>query len=372
MEGKYFIICLSGGPCGGKSSVQTILADVLENNGYKVYKLPEAATTLFNCNVSFNDLDEDQQYHFQKQIIKFMISLEEPFIELCKSNSKKGIKSAIITDRGIMDASAYIPRSSWLKMLNELGLNEVESRDSRYDVVVFLNSAADGAEQFYNLANNTVRTESIELARSIDKKIKLAWVGHPFLKIVDNSTGFDEKCNRVVQAVLNRIGSVDKRFGSGIKKRKYLVSPTFEFENEFFVECNDFSVDHVYLKSDEGQYRIRKRYNENGTFYSLTIRRLIFNQKIEERRVLTAREYDSLQSQMDQGHSAISKTRRCFLYNNHYFQLDYFKQPHTGLMLLEAYLEDSYKLDLPTFIPIEREVTDVPAYSMFNLSKINS
>ena len=365
----YFLVCLSGGPCAGKSSVQAILADVLENNGYRVYKLPEAATTLFNCGVNFMELNDEQKYSFQKHIVKFMMALEQPFIDLCKLNAKVGIKSALITDRGAMDPSAYIDRDLWLKMLKELDLKEVELRDCRYDCVIHMVSAADGAPQFYNLATNTVRTEGVELAKELDGKIKNAWIGHPYFSIIDNSTGFDEKCNRVVHAVLQRIGMSDKRFGQGIKKRKYLVNPTFDF-NSFKVKFSDFFVEHIYLNSDDGQYRIRKRWNENGVFYSLTIRRLIHDQKIEERRVLTAREYDSLQSQQDPTRCTISKVRRCFLHNNHYYQLDFFKQPHGGLMLLEAYIEDHYKLSLPPFLPIECEVTDDSKYSMFTLSVI--
>lgn len=40
-------------------------------------------------------------------------------------------------------------------------------RDQRYDAVVHLVTAADGAENFYTLANNEVRTESIEQAVEI-------------------------------------------------------------------------------------------------------------------------------------------------------------------------------------------------------------
>eukprot|EP00835_Amoeboradix_gromovi_P007092 NODE_1053_length_1683_cov_0.205808.p1 type:complete len:411 gc:universal NODE_1053_length_1683_cov_0.205808:1493-261(-) len=370
---NFFTICISGGPCSGKSSVQSILADVLQNKGYKVYCLPEAATTLFSCGVAWPELNEEQQYVFQKFILKYMITLEEPFIELCKINSKLGIKSIILTDRGTLDCSAYIERSSWLQMLRELNLKEVELRDARYDAIIHLVTAADGASQFYNLSNNTVRTESPELAKEIDAKIKNSWIGHPSLSIVDNSTGFDAKCNRVVQTVLQRIGLPDERFGGGIVKRKYLVNQSFKFVDSLFGRYSDFSVEHIYLNSEEdGQYRIRKRWNEHGVFYNLTIRKIVHNQKLEERRVLNAKEYDSLQSQRDTTRCIISKTRRCFHFSNHYFQLDFFQKPHGGLLILESYLEDEHKSRLPPFLPIESEITTDPQFSMFNLSLIQS
>ena len=40
-------------------------------------------------------------------------------------------------------------------------------------------TAADGAEQYYTLSNNDARSESIEEARDIDKRLINAWVGHP-------------------------------------------------------------------------------------------------------------------------------------------------------------------------------------------------
>ena len=62
-------------------------------------------------------------------------------------------------------------------MLQELGLEEATLRDTRYDVVVHLVTAAKGAEQFYSLESNSVRSEGLELARSLDDKIMNAWNG---------------------------------------------------------------------------------------------------------------------------------------------------------------------------------------------------
>lgn len=39
-------VVLTGGPCGGKSTLQAMLSDVFSNLGWKVYRVPETATTL--------------------------------------------------------------------------------------------------------------------------------------------------------------------------------------------------------------------------------------------------------------------------------------------------------------------------------------
>lgn len=76
--------------------------------------------------------------------------------------------------------SIDIDRESWLKILKIVGRSEVELRDQRYDYVVHLVTAALGAEKFYGKQNNHARSESIELARKLDKLCQNAWVGHPY------------------------------------------------------------------------------------------------------------------------------------------------------------------------------------------------
>ena len=48
-----------------------------------------------------------------------------------------------------MDASAFITRDQWMKILERIGFEEDEIRDNRYNQVVHMVSAAKGAEEFY-------------------------------------------------------------------------------------------------------------------------------------------------------------------------------------------------------------------------------
>merc|ERR1719419_903957 len=69
----------------------------------------------------------------------------------------------------------------------------------------------------------------------------------------------------------------------------------------------------------------------------------------------------------------LKKTRRCFVWNTQYYQLDIYTSPHPGLMLLETYTRlQPDQLDLPEFLRIDQNVTGDPQYSMFNLSKIEN
>jgi CYTH domain-containing protein len=133
---------------------------------------------------------------------------------------------------------------------------------------------------------------------------------------------------------------------------------------------------------DNSQIRIRKRSHIDGNnLYTLTSRTSgLDGQRIETRRSIPLQEYTILSSQCDPSHESIIKKRRCFLYEDQYFQLDIFQSPNKGLVLLEAYINDvhfgssnleaSAKKCLPPFLVIEKEVTEDPNYSMFNLSKI--
>ena len=55
----------------------------------------------------------------------------------------------IICDRGVMDASAFVSRSQWENLLARNELEEEEIRDARYNQVIHMVSAANGAEEFY-------------------------------------------------------------------------------------------------------------------------------------------------------------------------------------------------------------------------------
>lgn len=56
-------------------------------------------------------------------------------------------------------------------MVENLGLNVNILRDSRYDAVLHLETAAKGAEQHFTLENSEIRDEGLELARQLCDKV---------------------------------------------------------------------------------------------------------------------------------------------------------------------------------------------------------
>lgn len=131
--------------------------------------------------------------------------LEDLFYEIASEQEKPAV---IICDRGLLDNRAYCDPKVWNALLEELGMNMVQLRDKRYDAVVHLVTAADGAEKFYNLANEAW-SETPEQARAVDKKLVKAWEGHQNHFIIDNSRegGFKAKMNWSVDVIMKTIGA---------------------------------------------------------------------------------------------------------------------------------------------------------------------
>lgn len=100
----------------------------------------------------------------------------EDYLEKIASIQDKDV--LIITDRGCMDNLAYVGRDARRIIFEETGWTKNQIRDSRYDLVVHLVTAAKGAEEFYTTANNSARRESADEARFQDDLTELVWSGH--------------------------------------------------------------------------------------------------------------------------------------------------------------------------------------------------
>lgn len=101
---------------------------------------------------------------------------ENFFIELAQMTPEKN--AVVIMDRGYLDNMAYISQEDAEYFTKKSNINLEYVRDTRYDMVIHMVTAANGAEKYYSLENNKARTESVEMAVSLDNKIKDCWNGH--------------------------------------------------------------------------------------------------------------------------------------------------------------------------------------------------
>lgn len=365
-------VVLTGGPCAGKTTSINRIRNFFENIGWKAFCVPETASVLLSSGILFYDLAK-HTIKFQENLLKTLLQIEDSINEAAKFyHNEKNQNCIIIYDRGAMDPVAYLSAGDWetLKSQNPTW-NEVDLRDNRYDQILHLITAANGAEQFYVLDNNACRTEDIEIARQIDERCAKVWVGHPYIDVIDNCTEFEMKVARVLQAVCDRVGLQIKGFDVGNRKRKFLVKTLPDLNN--FPTYQDFNVVHNYLASSSPkiQARIRKRGQSNVWSYTYTVRTKEDNQTVETRTQIDKREYGMLLKTIDTSHYTIYKLRRCFEWRHRYYQLDIYEEPCNpccrGLAILTTHCMDQDLL-LPNFIEIQKEITDDPFFSMFNLS----
>eukprot|EP01117_Protostelium_nocturnum_P003664 TRINITY_DN1494_c0_g1_i2.p1 TRINITY_DN1494_c0_g1~~TRINITY_DN1494_c0_g1_i2.p1 ORF type:complete len:459 (-),score=95.58 TRINITY_DN1494_c0_g1_i2:442-1818(-) len=258
-------IVLTGGPCGGKSTSLSLLADRLRSLGFRVFVVPEAATIVVTGGGIWKDYKEmtpDQALAFEGNLMKTKMALEDAFFSIAQAS---GEPSVIICDRGTMDTAAYLPRESWEVLLDTYGWNLMNLRDRRYDAVLHLVTSAIGAEKYYTTENNTARTETMEEARALDFKILNAWVGHPTIRIIDNSSDFHGKVQKVITHVCQVVGA-PKPVNY---KRKFVIETP---ENiKFPVVTEQFEVEQTYLlkakDSDAHGYTYIRRRGQNGSYH---------------------------------------------------------------------------------------------------------
>jgi CYTH domain-containing protein/predicted ATPase len=355
-------IVLTGGPCGGKTTALVKIRERLESFGFRVYLVPESATLLLTGGVSVAGASPEQILAFEAALLRAQMALEEAFLQVAAST---GAPSVLICDRGAMDVSAYLPPDLWQALLDEHGWTVVELRDRRYDAVVHLVTAAEGAEAFYTTANNAARTETPEKARELDARLRHAWVGHPHLRVVDNSTDFAGKVRRVIEAVC-RVTGVPEPVEV---ERKYLVRKA---PDVLPVRAEEVEIDQTYLAApDGGEARVRRRGQRGSYTYTHTLKKPAgAGERVEIERPITGRDYVNFLAQADPARRTVRKRRTCFLHEGQYFELDRFLDPRPGLVLLEVELDDpKAAVRLPPFLEIEREVTDDPAYSNYRIAQ---
>jgi predicted ATPase len=208
-ETQVVSVVLTGGPCAGKSSSLAPLMDAAKAEGFDVYCAPEAATMVFNCGFSFpspNDPHcEEKILAFQKALFKLQLQMERSMTLMAASTGRPSI---LIFDRGLLDGKAYMLPESWERLLREVAC---EGRDAicpfkdagadvteeylmqRYDGVIHMITAADGAAAFYkhsgtidDQGNAVFRRETAAEAIAQDRRTQECWSEHPHLAVVKN------------------------------------------------------------------------------------------------------------------------------------------------------------------------------------------
>jgi CYTH domain-containing protein len=276
-------------------------------------------------------------------------------------------KILLVCDRGALDNKAYMTQADFDKVLDIVGHNEVELRDS-YEAVFHLVTCAKGAEEFYTLENNGARTETVDEASALDDKIIAAWTGHPHLRIIDNDTDFELKMKRLLDEMTAFLGEEAPRD----IKRRFLIDYPDIMHLESLPNCQRLEISQTYLVAPEGEEnRVRQRGIDGNYIYFQTKKRNIAeNQRIRLERRLSKDEYIRLLMDADPSCRPIRKTRYCLTYMNQYFEIDVYPFWNDKAIIEIEQGEEDTNIIFPDFVNVVREVTDDEAYKNLTLAKI--
>lgn len=358
-------IAITGGPCAGKSTAINKIINKFSDLGYKVLVIPETATELILSGVTptmkYNN-NEDGLF-FQRMVFKKQLEKEELYLQIAKKIPYN--KIIILCDRGLLDGQAYINKEDFSKILKENNL-ELNFVKESYDAVFHLVSTAIGAEQFYTTENNEARKEGLDEARKYDKKVQEAWVGHSKLRIIDNSTDFEGKMNRLI----SELYEILKEPVPTEIERKYLIEYLDKDLIKIFTSKSH--IIQTYLKSEDPniERRIRLRGLDGDFTYTYTEKISISDMtRVEREQRISARDYNKLLLEADTSLSPIYKERYCFVFNNQYFELDYYDKSNKYAILEIELTSENEKVTIPSFIKVIKEVTNEEQYKNRSLAK---
>ena len=344
-------IVITGGPCAGKTTAMSWIQNAFTQKGYMVLFVDETATQLITGGAPWIYTKNNREY--QLQVTRLMIAKEDVFEAIAKTFDAE--KVLIVCDRGTMDNRAYMNEEEFRYVLDQLHSNEIDLRD-RYDAVFHLVTAAKGAEEFYTLANNAARYETVEEAVRVDDGLIASWTGHPHLRIIDNRYDFNEKMLTLIAEISAFLGEPRPQE----TKRKYLIRYPDVRELANRPNCQTVEILQAYLHSEVPGETIRIRQRGlygNYVYYKTRKQTIEGGKRIELEERLTKNEYLELLMQADPDYRPIRKQRLCLSENGLYYNIDLYPQWNDqALMEIELY-EGQDQIVMPEGIEVIRAVT---------------
>lgn len=188
-------IVLTGGPGGGK----TTAADMFRREvGDRVVVVPEAATMLFAGGFPRTE-EAEARRAAQRAIYQVQRNLED-------LQSIRFPGRVLLCDRGTVDGGAYWPGNDGeIDFFTAVGTS-MELELSRYDAVIFFETAAVG--NFSIETGNPTRTETNARAIELDGQLRKLWQSHPQFVLVKHNHSFMAK----IFEGLHVLGELMRRF----------------------------------------------------------------------------------------------------------------------------------------------------------------
>lgn len=341
------IIVVTGGPCGGKTSLIPALEEKLKSNGWHLLVVPETATEIVGSGISRELLSPIE---FQNLIVSKQIAKERFYMDAATHLSCDNI--LILCDRGILDGAAFLSQSEFSKVMDTNNLTRLDIF-SRYDAVVHLTTAAKGAREYYNFENQA-RIETAEESIAVDDSLLKVWSGHPTLIVIKNYPCFSDKINETIDQILSFLNisccnlhktktvevDVDETFLSGLP---------FVIVKRFFLSGQNSAPD------VKNTIRMIESHTDPSSipyaisYFFIEITEFHDKSPIKTMKKINQKEYLSF-LKLSQAQEAPVK-RYNFVCDNHYFQLDKLVEKSSCKYLLT--MENDEKVSIPQQITLK-------------------
>eukprot|EP01094_Clydonella_sp_ATCC50884_P029378 TRINITY_DN9181_c0_g1_i1.p1 TRINITY_DN9181_c0_g1~~TRINITY_DN9181_c0_g1_i1.p1 ORF type:complete len:253 (+),score=55.19 TRINITY_DN9181_c0_g1_i1:509-1267(+) len=241
---------------------------------------------------------------------------------------------------------------------------------SRYDAVIHMVSAAIGAEKYYE--TNEVRKESVEEAAELDRKCAAAYLGHPRHFFADNTTSFKPKLGKVLNYVLELM---DLPLVQEARERRFLVSDSFHEDTVEWPQNEEFAVEmHFLSQATSGQKeelgRLTSRTQGKSATYFCSFGREDASERswLVRERSIPVEEYMAMKTMVDSARNVVKKKTRTFLYHSRMISVNRYLTPRK-FVIVEVKDDSTAVSDLlPSFLPIDKEVSDEAQYTSLGLS----
>lgn len=341
-------IVLTGGPCAGKTKALAFLREEMTKLGEKVLFLPECATMLMEQGKTPQSMGS---FAFHSLLFATQLANEEALY--AEAEAMEGDRVTVFCDRGLLDNRAYVTAEEFARYAAPHGMSEGKLRN-RYDAVLHLVTAADGAPSHYHYGN-TVRSETPEKAKALDQKLLSVWTGVNHLRVIRNEAVFSQKLAHLLEEVKAVLG-IPEPLEIEIK---FLIAMPDLQQLERMPLCRRIPITQAYLTTpQEGRFRIRRRGEGDGVCFIKTVKHKINEMKrVEIETYISEKEYNDYLAQEEYVQGVISKDRYCIVENGTYYELDVYPFWSSLATLEIELLDEQQAYELPSFVQLITEVT---------------
>lgn len=184
-------IVLTGGPCGGKSTVLKLL----QTSRPGVQVVPEAATMLLQGGYPLPGREVEFSEHWRFNFQGAILDLQHRLGAFWAKEAWENYKQLLVLDRGILDGAAYTPGG----VAEFAGLYQLNHEQvlSRYQMVLHLESLATGDPTSYGSQGNQARQETLQEAQELEHKTRAAWEAHPNWRFIPSCEQISQKADLV-------------------------------------------------------------------------------------------------------------------------------------------------------------------------------